>query len=157
MRISGRPSPRRRLESRGTTPRAQRNKARAAGWLPPLAWLDIDNPAETPDLSAIDDEVDEVVVDRLLGGDWSLRATRAERWEVIERWSGSDNELERRTGWNCGPRSPGDACKYLRHDGGGMTVCAGERQGFIRDTMVRWGAEVNTKNGPNRCANTCRA
>lgn len=77
-----------------------RRMAQRRGYLPPLAWVDIDDPSETPDLSVVDTSVDEVVVHRILTGNWTLRATKSERWEVIERWSGSDNELERRTGWN---------------------------------------------------------
>ena len=43
--------------------------------------------------------VDEVVVQRILGGD-TLAANHAERLEVLARWNGSDNHLEHRTGWN---------------------------------------------------------
>lgn len=78
----------------------QRNKARRLGWLPPLAWLSIDDPDEHPDLTATDDLPDPVVVDRILAGDRTLRPTKAERWEVIRRWPGSDAELERIFGWN---------------------------------------------------------
>jgi hypothetical protein len=74
--------------------------ARRNNWLPPLAWVDIDDPNEQPNLSAKDHGVDHVVVDRLLSGDFSVTANRAEREEVVRRWSGTDNELERRTGWN---------------------------------------------------------
>lgn len=78
----------------------QRNKAARLGWLPPLAWLDIDDPDEHPDITAIDDLPDPVVVDRILAGDRTLRPTKAERWEVIRRWPGTDVELERIFGWN---------------------------------------------------------
>jgi len=77
-----------------------RNHARRKGWLPPLAWTNIDDPDEHPDLTATDDLPDPVVVERILGGDFALRATKAERWEVIRRWPGSDAELEKWTGWN---------------------------------------------------------
>lgn len=78
-----------------TRRRAQRN-----GWLPPLAWIDIDDLDERPDLTARDDSVDEVVVLRFLGGDLTVRTNRAERYEIVRRWHGSDAELERHTGWN---------------------------------------------------------
>ena len=81
---------------------AERSRRQAArkGWLPPLAWTDIDDPDEHPDLTATDDLPDPVVVDRILAGDRTLTPTKAERWEVIRRWPGSDKELERIFGWN---------------------------------------------------------
>lgn len=75
-------------------------EARRKGWLPPLAWIDIDDPDERPDLTATDDLPDPVVVERILAGDYRLKATPAERAEVIARWTRSLNELERLTGWN---------------------------------------------------------
>lgn len=78
-----------------------RNTARRNGWLAPLMWDDIDSPDEHPELDAADgDDFDPVVVDRILSGDWQLKATPAERAEVIARWTGTRNELERLTGWN---------------------------------------------------------
>jgi hypothetical protein len=77
----------------------QRRIAATKGWLVPLAWEDIDaGVAATPDTTV---DLDPVVVERILAGDWRLSANRAERAEVMRRWSGSLNELERRTGWNC--------------------------------------------------------
>jgi hypothetical protein len=76
-----------------------RNMAARNGWLPPIWWDNLDDPDERPsmhDTSA----PDPVVIDRILAGDFTLRATRDERWEVIRRWAGSDGELERRTSWN---------------------------------------------------------
>lgn len=80
-----------------------RRDARAKGWLPPLAWDDIDDPSEQPHAPP-DTTPDPVVIDRILGGDMSLArsATRAERVEVVRRWRESGrplNELERATGW----------------------------------------------------------
>lgn len=78
-----------------------RREASRKGWLPPLAWDNIDNPSVTPNLAAADgDDLDPVVVDRILSGDFRLTATPAERREVMARWTGSLNELERVTGWN---------------------------------------------------------
>lgn len=77
----------------------QRGLALRRGWLPPLAWDDIDRD-EAPHCGDGDNLPDPVVVDRILAGDWPLKATREERLEVIDRWPGSDNELEKRTGWN---------------------------------------------------------
>jgi hypothetical protein len=79
---------------------AARNNARRRGWLPPLAWDDIDDPTEHPGMTDCHDLPDPVVVERILAGDWRLRATPAERAEVVARWTGSLNQLERLTGWN---------------------------------------------------------
>lgn len=86
-----------------------RRRARDLGWLPPLAWDDdlIDQPEddiqEEVAMSTIN--IDRVVVDRLLAGDWALarQANRDERLQVINTWQQqgrSLNELERLTGWN---------------------------------------------------------
>lgn len=100
--------------------RVAMTKAAAArnGWAPPLAWDDIDDPNEVPNThahagaSASDlpeeppDVVDEVLVDRVLSGDFGhpARAARLmERLEVAQRWSdqgGSINDLDRLAGWN---------------------------------------------------------
>lgn len=87
----------------------QRNKARVAGWPPPLAWDDIDDPTEQPEIYAdlnISDfqfyEIDEVKVERILAGDTFDDATVAEKREVVRRWIAAGqpvNELARRTGW----------------------------------------------------------
>jgi hypothetical protein len=77
------------------------NRCVKLGYLPPLSWDDIDDPAENPTGGRYaTTDVDLVVVRRILGGDWSHPANRAERFEVLARWTDSDNELERRTGWN---------------------------------------------------------
>lgn len=84
-----------------------KTRAHAArkGFVPPLAWTDIDDPAEQPrghvQARARKTDLDPVVVDRILAGDASLAATRAERLEVIRRWPGSQTALERlRPDWN---------------------------------------------------------
>lgn len=81
--------------------------ARRHGWAPPLAWDDIDDPDEKPKGAGQTAEdwagCDPNVVERILSGEWRLRATPAERAEVITAWlsaEGGVNELERRTGWN---------------------------------------------------------
>lgn len=81
-----------------------RNYAKARGWVPPLAWNNIDDPTENPNVGRDDRAVDPVVVDRILAGDFSLSRTAntAERAEVVRRWRAdgrSTNELERLTGW----------------------------------------------------------
>lgn len=74
--------------------------AERMGYLPPLAWIDIDDPDEHPELDAVDgDDFDPVVVDRILAGDWRLKATPRERAEVVARWTGTSSELARLTGW----------------------------------------------------------
>lgn len=82
--------------------------AESKGWPAPDRWLNIDDPAESPDPGYSQTrhwtELDPIVVDRIVGGDMSLaaRATRAERVEVVARWRADGrplNELERLTGW----------------------------------------------------------
>ena len=78
-----------------------RTRAKRAGFAPPLAWDDIDDPAETPTLGGIDDQLDPVVVMRLLEGR-RIKATNAEREEAIRRWvadGGSKTELCNIHGW----------------------------------------------------------
>lgn len=77
-----------------------RNRARRQDWQPPLAWDDIDDPAEQPRGTTPARNFDPAVVERILAGEWTLRATRAERMAVIEAFPGSANDLERLTGWN---------------------------------------------------------
>lgn len=84
----------------GPYARRSRNMAAAKGWMPPLAWDDIDDPDERPVHRARDYALDDVAIDRFIAGDHQLRLSRAERFEVLRRWPHSDNELERRTGWN---------------------------------------------------------
>lgn len=85
-----------------------RKRAAAKGYVPPLAWDDIDDPDETPTGHIADerppgpDDVDDVVVARVLGGDWRLPCTPAEKAEVARRFveaGGTTNTLSRRTGW----------------------------------------------------------
>ena len=80
-----------------------RQRARDYGWLPPLAWDDIDadsGPVVHVGHVRNPDEVDEAVVIRILAGEFNLRANLAEKAEVVRRWRGSRSELERMTGWN---------------------------------------------------------
>lgn len=81
-----------------------RTWAKRHGYAPPLAWTDIDDPDELPDLGGIDTQVDPVVVARILAHDASLAraATVAERRAVVAAWPGSLNDLERLTGWRAG-------------------------------------------------------
>lgn len=90
-------------------------EARARGWWPPLAWLDIDDPDEDPgradDLpldAELDDDVDEVLVQRILDGNLRraprqpLPGNAAERTAVREQWLASGRSLsalEKYTGW----------------------------------------------------------
>lgn len=85
------------------TPTRARTKARATrlGYAPPLAWDEIDDPDERPNLGGVDDQIDPVVVARILAHDASLArgATVAERRAVVAAWPGSLADLERLTGW----------------------------------------------------------
>lgn len=82
------------------------------GWVPPIMWLDIDDPAEQPDPGyreltdhqrRLRDDLDPVVIERILAGDTALMrtATKLEREAVVARWSETGrslNDLERATG-----------------------------------------------------------
>lgn len=91
------PQPVNRNEASGIS--RARNTARRMGWPPPLAWDCIDTDAHPAGGRTTD--LDPVVVDRILGGDFTLAATatKPERIAVVARWTGTSNELERRTGW----------------------------------------------------------
>jgi hypothetical protein len=90
-KLSGTPGP-----SAGT-----RTRAAAQGFLPPLAWDDIDAPGR-PNwrIKHADLTFDRVTVQRIISGDWRMPSTRADRLEVLRVWTGSIGELERLTGWN---------------------------------------------------------
>lgn len=81
-----------------------RNTASRRGFVPPLAWNDIDDPNESPrrdNNHARQTDVDPVVVERSLAGD-ILPTTRAEKIEITRRWEAqgrSLNELARTFGW----------------------------------------------------------
>lgn len=82
-----------------------RNYARKHGWLPPLAWDDIDDGNEHPEGAPMQtkSELDPIVVERIVSGDYRMPATDAERLEVIRIWQADgigNNEIVRRTGWN---------------------------------------------------------
>lgn len=85
-----------------------RNLARRRGYLPPLAWDDVDNdaaPARTHPSEHAWDRVDEVVVRRLLDGQHVESCTRAEKEEALRRWSALGNSkrsLEVMHGWHQG-------------------------------------------------------
>lgn len=91
----------------------QQARARAAekGWHGPLEWdaNTIDDPTALPFSQTWepdednDGEVDEIVVDWILAGEWHLPCTHAERLAVIHRWLAaghSQNRLAQLTGWN---------------------------------------------------------
>lgn len=66
----------------GSSARA-RNAAAKHGWPPPLAWLDIDDPDEIPDLGGVGRRVvDVVAIERALDGE-RVRLNRAERHHAI--------------------------------------------------------------------------
>lgn len=87
----------------------QRRIAKERGWLPPLAWDEdaIDDPMVIPKDTGYDRkfngtmmDIDPVVIERVLAGDVRVHTTPAEKREVVRRWPGPLNELERLTGWN---------------------------------------------------------
>lgn len=86
-------------------------RAQKAGFPPPLAWDDIDDPNETPSgwkyaprKIQLNEDFDPVVVMRLLEGD-RVPSTAAERAEALAQWvadGGSESELCRWHGWRPG-------------------------------------------------------
>lgn len=76
-------------------------RAKAKGWLPPLAWDDdlIDNLAAQPVLGDLGDrnDIDQVAVERLVfGEDWrSIGATRLERIAAAEQLLAADHPKQR--------------------------------------------------------------
>jgi hypothetical protein len=81
-----------------------RRESLAKGWLPPLAWDDIDDPAESPRgigrSKHTKHDIDPIVVERVLSGE-RLRMTSAERREVVQRARGMGwtlKQIEARTG-----------------------------------------------------------
>ena len=89
--------------TRPTGPHSNRIRAKAAerGYVVPLAWDDIDHDPEPPAHEPADD-VDPVVVHRLVRGEWTLPATRAERTEAVRRWVASGRSLRslrNESGW----------------------------------------------------------
>jgi hypothetical protein len=64
-----------------------RRRAARLGFAPPLAWDDIDDPDERPSLGGRlrDQEVDDVVVERLLAGE-RIKSNAAEKYEAMRRW-----------------------------------------------------------------------
>lgn len=76
--------------------------AQAHGYAPPLAWDDIDRdlaPISDADHTTFDD-VDEAVILRVLAGD-HVPTTRAERIEIVARWTATGRPLAdlERLGW----------------------------------------------------------
>lgn len=78
-----------------------RRRAVRNGYAPPLAWDDIDRDPE-PHAPTRDDDLDEVVVQRVLAGEWRLPTTPAEKAEVARRWVAggrSTHALKQVVGW----------------------------------------------------------
>ncbi len=84
---------------------AARNSARRKGWLPPLAWDDIDRDPEPPTALYSGPGIDPVVVLRLLEGDRTVTSNAAEKDEAMRQWradGGSERELCIALGWKTG-------------------------------------------------------
>ena len=81
-----------------------RNHARRLGYLPPLAWDDIDRDPEPPAALYSGPDIDPVVVMRLLEG-CRVKANAAEREEALAQWradGGSEREFCRLHGFKAG-------------------------------------------------------
>lgn len=99
-----------RTEPTGVGASRARTWASRHGYAPPTAWLNIDDPDEQPDpgyqayRSHLDNTIDEVVVDRVLAGDFTLArsTTKAEKVAIVAGWRDSGRsltQLEKATGW----------------------------------------------------------
>ena len=93
----------------GTPGPSEKSRRRAAkqGFVPPLAWVDIDDPSEERTASEARPNgragLDLVRVSEVLDGGWRLATTPKEKAEVVRRWTQQGRplaELERLTGWN---------------------------------------------------------
>jgi hypothetical protein len=87
-------------------------RARAAGFAPPLAWTEIDDPDARPlgfnRRSGHPGDIDPVVVDRLLAGE-RVPSSRAEKEEAMRRWVAagrSARSLAAIHQWNDGRYNP---------------------------------------------------
>lgn len=82
-----------------------RTHAERMGWLPPLAWDDIDRDPEPPAALYSGPGIDPVVVMRLLEGDRNVTSNAAEKDEAMRQWradGGSERELCIVLGWKTG-------------------------------------------------------
>ncbi len=80
-----------------------RTVATKRGWLPPLAWDDIDTDPAPADHTRDHDHLDDVAIQRRMDGDRTVRLTKPEATELVRRWTHSGrplNECERITGLN---------------------------------------------------------
>lgn len=83
-----------------------RRQALDKGWLPPLAWDDIDDPTERPTRGndrPLKNDVDPVVVHRFLTGDHKVPTTQGEKRAITAAWVGQGRtvrDLEASSGWN---------------------------------------------------------
>lgn len=85
-------------------------RAIAEGWLPPLAYDDIqDNVVADQGPAAVSrvprDRFDEIEIQRMLDGDWKHRLSPPEKVEALRRWLSwgkSEASLCRLTGWQEG-------------------------------------------------------
>jgi hypothetical protein len=74
------------------------NFAKQHGWLPPLALDDLD-----PTCNELLVDIDEVAIERRMGGDKTVQLSSAERVELVHRWTASGrplSEMQRITGIN---------------------------------------------------------
>ena len=89
----------------GRNARYARTVARRNGWVSPLAWDDIDDLYEQPDLGGTNDTaLDPVVVHRLLAGE-KVPSTPVEKAEALRQWTAagrSARSLEDIHGWKQG-------------------------------------------------------
>lgn len=90
--------------------RTTASRAKAKGWVPPLAWDDdaIDDRRARPTYVGgrvpKKKDIDEAVIERVLSGE-KLRTTQAEKREILRRWIAeghSERELCFRMGWRPG-------------------------------------------------------
>jgi lambda repressor-like predicted transcriptional regulator len=75
-----------RTHAERITATKSRNRAARQGWLPAMAWDDLDDGTQPPlpDVDGCGPDIDEIAVERAMGGD-HVRLTRVERDEAVRR------------------------------------------------------------------------
>lgn len=114
-----------RIPPAGSGTTRARNSAARKGYVPPLAWDDIDHdegPFGAGDYDRntdLDDkDIDEAVIIRVLNGE-NLPTNKAEREEIMRRWlsvGGSGRQLCKRMGWKEGRYRPTTVADAGHHE-----------------------------------------
>lgn len=78
-----------------------RNRAEKKGYAGPLDWFDIDHdldPFQHDEDVQVEDDIDDVAVERRMAGDRSVKLTKAERAALIDQWFAAGRPYNQLTG-----------------------------------------------------------